>query len=270
LLLDIRQCAATEGGTVSELAPASLSGFLRFLSASPAGNSVAEAIVHGPLASLDARATTIFAAQGSDLVLEGDYGYTPEFLERFHTFSISSPFAMCRAYRQGEVIERTSSDTDTDAWIGDYDRELISNSLTSPDGETLTSTSVPIMSKGRSIGVWNLVTPATVVLDRNAYLHLDAVSSAVGMWMALQGNDRQTAPVVRRERLSPHTRITDRQLEVLRLLGEGRTNLQISVRLGFSDSTVKKEVQQLMVYLNVHDREAAVARARELGLLDPA
>ncbi len=40
---------------------------------------------------------------------------------------------------------------------------------------------------------------------------------------------------VRRERLSPHTRITNRQLEVLRLLGEGRTNLQISVRLGFSD-----------------------------------
>jgi DNA-binding NarL/FixJ family response regulator len=90
------------------------------------------------------------------------------------------------------------------------------------------------------------------------------------MWLALRDNDRRSASTVRRERLSPHTRITDRQLEVLRLLGEGRTNLQISVRLGFSDSTVKKEVQQLMVYLNVHDREAAVARARELGLLDPA
>ncbi len=253
---------------MSELAPASLSGFLRFLSASPAGSAVAEAIVHGPLASLDARATTIFAAQGSDLVLEGDYGFTPEFLERFHTFSISSPFAMCRAYRQGEVIERTSSDADE--WIGDYDRELLSSSLISTDGEALTSTSVPIMSKGRSIGVWNLVTPANGVLDRNSYLHLDAVSSAIGMWMALQDNDRRTAPVVRRERLSPHARVTSRQLEVLRLLGQGRTNLQISGRLGFSDSTVKKEVQQIMVYLNVHDRESAVARARELGLLDPA
>ena len=126
------------------------------------------------------------------------------------------------------------------------------------------------MSKGRSIGVWNLVTPANGVLDRNSYLHLDAVSSAIGMWMALQDNDRRTAPVVRRERLSPHARITSRQLEVLRLLGQGRTNLQISGRLGFSDSTVKKEVQQIMVYLNVHDRESAVARARELGLLDPA
>ena len=266
--IDIRLCAATEGATVSELASASLSGFLRFLSAAPAGSAVAEALVHGPMASLDATATTIFAAQGSDLVLEGDYGFTPEFLERFHTFSISSPFAMCRAYRQGEVIERTS--TDADAWVGDYDRALLIESLTSRDGEALTATSVPIMSKGRSTGVWNLVTPASITRDRNAYHHLDAIASAIGMWMALQEIDRRTAPIVRRERLSPHTRITDRQLEVLRLLGEGRTNLQISVRLGFSDSTVKKEVQQIMVYLNVHDRESAVSRARELGLLDPS
>ena len=253
---------------MSEMAPALLSGFLRFLSASPDPSAVAEAIVHGPLTSLDARATNIFAAQGSDLVLEGSYGFTPEFLERFHTFSISSPFDMCWAYRDGETIERASQGAD--AWIGDYDRDLITRSLTSADGDALKSTSVPITSKGRSIGVWNLVTHADVPIDRSAHLHLDAISSAIGMWLALRDNDRRSASTVRRERLSPHTRITDRQLEVLRLLGEGRTNLQISVRLGFSDSTVKKEVQQLMVYLNVHDRESAVARARELGLLDPA
>ncbi len=253
---------------MTELAPASLSGFLRFLSASPEGGAVAEAIVHGPLASLDARATTIFAAQGSDLVLEGDYGFTPEFLERFHTFSISSPFAMCQAYRQGAIVERMSREADD--WIGDYDRELLASSLASPEGDPLTATSVPILSKGRSIGVWNLVTPTAAPLDRDAYIHLDAVAAAIGMWLALRARDRTAAPIVRRERLSPHTRITDRQLEVLRLLGAGKTNLQISVRLGFSESTVKKEVQQIMVYLNVHDREAAVSRARELNLLDPA
>ncbi len=251
---------------MTELAPAALSRFLRFLSASPEGGAVAEAAVHGPLTSLDARATTIFAAQGSDLVLAGDYGFTPEFLERFHTLSISSPFGMCQAYRQGEVIERISGVEDE--WIGDYDRELIAASLLSPEGEALTSTSVPIMSKGRSIGVWNLVTPAGAALDRSAFTHLDAVSASIGMWMALREKDRTSTPTLRRERLSPHARITGRQLEVLRLLGAGKTNLQISVRLGFSDSTVKKEVQQIMVYLNVHDREAAVARAREIGLLD--
>ena len=252
---------------MTELAPASLSGFLRFLSASPEGGAVAEAAVHGPLSSLDARATTIFAAQGSDLVLAGDYGFTPEFLERFHTFSISSPFRMCQAYRQGEVIERPSGVEHE--WISDYDRELLTASLLSPEGEALTSTSVPIMSKGRAIGVWNVVTPADTTLDRGAFNHLDAVSAAMGMWMALREKDRSSTATVRRERLSPHARITGRQLEVLRLLGAGKTNLQISVRLGFSDSTVKKEVQQIMVYLNVHDREAAVARAREFGLLDP-
>ncbi len=182
-----------------------LSGFLRFLSASPDPSAVAEAIVHGPLTSLDARATTIFAAQCSDLILKGDDGFTPEFVERFHTFSISCPFDMCQAYRDGETIERASQGAD--AWIGDYDHDLITTSLTSADGD------VPI--------------------DRSAHLHLDALSSAIVMWLALRDNDRHSASTVRRERLSPHTRITDRQLEVLQLLGEGRTNLQISVRLDF-------------------------------------
>ncbi|MFZ4485590.1 MAG: hypothetical protein ACOYO9_03270 [Candidatus Nanopelagicales bacterium] len=53
-------------------------------------SAVAEAIVHGPLTSLDARATTIFAVQGSELVVDGDYRLTPEFLERFHAFSDST------------------------------------------------------------------------------------------------------------------------------------------------------------------------------------
>ena len=252
---------------MSQLAPTSLSGFLRFLSAAPAGSAVAEAAVRGPLSVLEARATTIFAAQGSDLVLQGTYGSVPEYSERFHTFSISSPFAVCRAYRQAEVIEHTH--LDPSSWLSDYDRELIGNEQTAADGRALSMTALPIISRGRAIGVWTLMTPESVTLDHYAHLHLEGVSSAIGMWMALQEKDRNAAANFRRERLSPHARITGRQLEVLRLLGAGKTNLQISVRLGFSDSTVKKEVQQIMVYLNVHDREAAVARARELGLLDP-
>ena len=52
------------------------------------------------------------------------------------------------------------------------------------------------------------------------------------------------------------------------MLAQGKTNLQISRRLGFSDSTVKKDVQQIMAFLNVHDRESAVAKGRELGLVE--
>ena len=50
---------------------------------------------------------------------------TPEFLERLHTFSTSSPFDMCRAYRENEVIERTSEDAVSDSTVKDEGRHLM-------------------------------------------------------------------------------------------------------------------------------------------------
>jgi hypothetical protein len=55
----------------------------------------------------------------------GDYRLTPEFLERFHAFSISSPFDMCRAYRENEVIERTSQDAFSDSTVKEEGRHLM-------------------------------------------------------------------------------------------------------------------------------------------------
>ncbi|CAB4878727.1 MAG: hypothetical protein F2793_05540 [Actinobacteria bacterium] len=253
---------------MSELTSASLSHFLRFLSAAPDGKAVAEAIVDGPLVPLGGHATTIFTSNGNgDLVLDGDHGVSPELIERFHTFSINSPFSMCQAFRQASVVD--STDAEADVWFGDYDRELLTGSLKAPDGEHLRLTSVPIVSKGRCIGVWNVHSPAGQVFDREQQVHLDAVSAAIGMWLTIRDADRRLSSSPRRERLSPHARITDRQLEVLQMLAQGKTNLQISRRLGFSDSTVKKDVQQIMAFLNVHDRESAVAKGRELGLVEP-
>jgi DNA-binding CsgD family transcriptional regulator len=257
----------TRGGVVvTELASASLSHFLRFLNAAPDGKSVADAMVHGPLVPVQGQATTIFAANGEgDLVLNGDFGVAPEYVERFNTFSINTPMSMCRAFREGAVVDSTPEESGT--WFGDYDKAILSDALKTPDGEQLRLTSFPIMSKGRCIGVWNIHSPASVQFDRRQTVHLDGMSAAIGMWMALRDADSKAAFTPRRERLSPHARISERQLEVLQMLSGGKTNLQISTKLGFSDSTVKKEVQQVMVFLNVHDREAAVARGRELGLI---
>lgn len=61
--------------------------------------------------------------------------------------------------------------------------------------------------------------------------------------------------------------MTDRQLDVLRLLAAGLTNEQIATELVVSLHTVKEHVTHVLRKLGVGNRTAAVARARGLGLL---
>jgi NarL family two-component system response regulator LiaR len=63
--------------------------------------------------------------------------------------------------------------------------------------------------------------------------------------------------------------ITLREVEVLRLLAQGRTNPEIAQELEISRGTVKIHVQHIIAKLGVSDRTQAAVRAIELGLLHP-
>jgi LuxR family maltose regulon positive regulatory protein len=61
--------------------------------------------------------------------------------------------------------------------------------------------------------------------------------------------------------------LSDRELEVLRLVAAGRSNREIADELVVVLDTVKKHVGHLLAKLGAANRTQAVARARELGLL---
>jgi LuxR family maltose regulon positive regulatory protein len=61
--------------------------------------------------------------------------------------------------------------------------------------------------------------------------------------------------------------LSERELEVLRLLAAGLTNRQIAEQIVVSISTVKSHVHHICNKLDVGNRTQAVARARELDLL---
>jgi NarL family two-component system response regulator LiaR len=65
----------------------------------------------------------------------------------------------------------------------------------------------------------------------------------------------------------PREPLTDRELEVLVLLAQGRTNPQIARNLLFSVSTIKIHVQSIIAKLGVSDRTQAAVRGIELGIL---
>jgi LuxR family maltose regulon positive regulatory protein len=61
--------------------------------------------------------------------------------------------------------------------------------------------------------------------------------------------------------------LSERELEVLRLLAAGRSNQQIAEELVVALNTVKKHVAHILAKLGAANRTEATARARELGLL---
>lgn len=61
--------------------------------------------------------------------------------------------------------------------------------------------------------------------------------------------------------------LSEREIEVLRLLASGVSNQEIAEQLIVAVNTVKRHVSNIMGKLGVENRTQAVAKARELGLL---
>ena len=68
----------------------------------------------------------------------------------------------------------------------------------------------------------------------------------------------------------PARRLTAREIEVLKLIAQGRTNRQIAKSLTISPGTASVHVQHIIAKLEVSDRTEAAVRASELGLLSPS
>jgi DNA-binding NarL/FixJ family response regulator len=102
---------------------------------------------------------------------------------------------------------------------------------------------------------------------------------------AVAGGDAVLSPAVTRQLLDqvgrrlpaavsrdtgPLDTLTDRELEVLRLLAAGLSNAEIATALVVSEATVKSHVSRLLNKLGLRDRVQAVIYAYETRLIEPA
>jgi DNA-binding CsgD family transcriptional regulator len=88
-------------------------------------------------------------------------------------------------------------------------------------------------------------------------------SDAVADAMAVLAS-RSVAPLVR---IDAGPRLTRREREVLRLLGERLTDPEIAARLYLSSRTVESHVANILAKLNVQNRRQAIAVAVKRGLI---
>jgi DNA-binding NarL/FixJ family response regulator len=91
----------------------------------------------------------------------------------------------------------------------------------------------------------------------------------LGIIRSVHGGRRHIPPEVA-ARLAEHMGdedLTDRELEVLRLIREGQRNKQIADRLCIAESTVNFHIKNLMEKLQANDRTHAVTIALRRGML---
>jgi Response regulator containing a CheY-like receiver domain and an HTH DNA-binding domain len=71
----------------------------------------------------------------------------------------------------------------------------------------------------------------------------------------------------RKDAPNPFTDLSDRELEVLRLIADGRSNAEIASKLIISEKTVKGHVSNILSKLHMLDRTQAAAFAWHQGLM---
>jgi DNA-binding NarL/FixJ family response regulator len=132
--------------------------------------------------------------------------------------------------------------------------------------------------------------------DMNEYVYEAMKSGASGFLLkdvrpeqladavrTVAGGDALLAPVITRRLIEEFTRrpppgqaapdalaeLTERELEVLRLIARGLSNSEIAKTLFVSEATVKTHVTRVLAKLDLRDRVQAVVLAYESGLVQP-
>ena len=98
-----------------------------------------------------------------------------------------------------------------------------------------------------------------VVADGQSLISPSMAVKLIDEFKLMSRSDRQQVP-------SP--RLTDRELEVLKLVAPGLNNREIAKRLFISENTVKNHVRNILEKLQLHSRMEAVMYAVREKLLD--
>ena len=103
--------------------------------------------------------------------------------------------------------------------------------------------------------------PYLVHLLRDAQAEHDTLEMARGL---IRHSSKEEAPSPRRKDIPA---LTPRQLEVLKLLSQGKSAREIGSELYLSQATIRNHIRALLQALGAHSQLEVLAKAREMRIL---
>jgi DNA-binding NarL/FixJ family response regulator len=137
--------------------------------------------------------------------------------------------------------------------------------LTTFEGEELTFRALQAGASGyllKDAGGARLVAAVEAAAAGEMPLAPEVVARLIASYV-----QRPPAALPTQERLDP---LSDRERDVLALIGAGRSNPEIAAELFISLATVKSHVRHILGKLELRDRAQAIVLAHECGLVDAA
>ena len=185
----------------------------------------------------------------------GHYGFSAEIMKSWEKSSIKEDIPTADALRTNNIV-----------WVADkasWDREYLQLAKYENDFTANTFIAWPVSVRGAYMTVLGLCARKEVAPSPALISFFETVGGLFAMQLS-QLAQVQT-PSEQDHVTNQYNLFTRRQRDIIRLVADGLTNLQIGNELGFSESTIRQETMRIYEILGAKGRSQAVQMFRSLG-----
>ena len=212
---------------------------------SDSASDLCRKLVHSPRIGQEALGASMYLiTQSGDLDLIGNYG------------------------NHHEIGDQTSIWSDHAIAVAGRTQEPQFAEVPGPNGKTFALGAVPVLKGAEPIGVAVILraTPEHMLTNKFGKSALKVLGNTYGIWMDSLGLKPSTGSIT----AASANDLTDRQLEILRQMAQGKTNAQIAAELILSESSIRQETVRIYRTLGVGTRAEAARKGLNLGLIEKA
>ncbi len=203
-------------------------------------------------------------SENRQLLMSDSFGYDITTRNRYESLSLDADYPITRCVTEQEIqIDNIETIFDVYPAIA-IDSHIWTTYIVSHNVVDLLS--VPIMHKSVAIGGIGFFSTVKIDWGVKEINHLRWVAAAMSLWLTQDSNRIQVLTQTESD-IPSALALTARQIEILLLVEAAKSNSYIANVMGFSESTVKQELQRAMRALNASNRVDLVQRARQFDLL---
>lgn len=210
---------------------------------SASASELCRKLVHSPRVGQDALGASMYLiTQSGDLDLIGNYG------------------------NQHEIGDQTSIWSDHPIAIAGRTQEPQFAEVEANNGAKVSLGAVPVLKGQEPIGVAVVLRSSSENMLTNKFgkSALKVLGNTYGIWMDSLGLKPATGPIT----TASANDLTERQLEILKQMAQGKTNAQIAAEMILSESSIRQETVRIYRALGVGTRAEAARKGLNLGLID--